>query len=109
MRPVSSGHERVREVLLDQEDGRRLVLDETGAPLYIMAADGARRLETAGLAAVSANSSLQDIIALRQETGQPVLLVEAGRVVGICGDQEIYEAILKRAEPEAGEAVAQHG
>ena len=104
MRPVSPSRDADREVLLDAGDGRRLVLDEAGAPHYIIAADGARRLETAGLAAVSANSSLQDIIALRQETGEPVLLVEAGRVVGICGDTEIYEAILKRAEPEASEA-----
>lgn len=106
MRPVSLRRNGEREVLLDAEDGRRLVLDETGAPHYIIAADGPRRLETAGLAAVSANSSLQDIIALRLETGQPVLLVEAGRVVGICGDTEIYEAILKRAEPEATEVLA---
>ena len=46
-------------------------------------------------------------IELRQATGQPVALVEDGRLVGVCGDEEIYAGILRQsslADKKAGTA-----
>jgi glycine betaine/proline transport system ATP-binding protein len=46
-----------------------------------------------GLAVVPASFSLQSIIRLRQTTGHPVLLADAGRIVGVCGEAEIIRAL----------------
>jgi glycine betaine/proline transport system ATP-binding protein len=50
------------------------------------------RLEP-GLAVVPASLSLQSIIRLRQATGHPVLLAENGRILGVCGEAEIIQAL----------------
>ncbi len=47
----------------------------------------------AGLALAPASLSLHAIIRLRQATGHPVLLHEAGRFVGSCGEAEIICAL----------------
>ena len=41
--------------------------------------------------------SMRDAIELLRATGHPVALVEAGRLVGVCGDDEIYRGILRQA------------
>jgi glycine betaine/proline transport system ATP-binding protein len=46
-----------------------------------------------GLAVVPAGVSLQSIIHLRHTTGHPVLLAEAGRIIGVCGEIEILRAL----------------
>jgi glycine betaine/proline transport system ATP-binding protein len=46
-----------------------------------------------GLAVAPASLSLQSIIQLRQSTGHPVLLVEDGRILGVCGETEIIRAL----------------
>jgi glycine betaine/proline transport system ATP-binding protein len=46
-----------------------------------------------GLALAPASFSLQSIIRLRQATGHPVVLVEAGKIVGVCGEGEIIRAL----------------
>jgi glycine betaine/proline transport system ATP-binding protein len=46
-----------------------------------------------GLAVAPASLSLQSIIQLRQSTGHPVLLVEEGRILGVCGEAEIIRAL----------------
>ena len=50
------------------------------------------RLEP-GVAVAPASLSLQSIIHLRQTTGHPVLLVEEGRILGVCGEAEIIRAL----------------
>jgi glycine betaine/proline transport system ATP-binding protein len=50
------------------------------------------RLEP-GLAVAPASLSLQSIIHLRQSTGHPVLLVEDGKILGVCGEVEIIRAL----------------
>jgi glycine betaine/proline transport system ATP-binding protein len=50
------------------------------------------RLEP-GLAVAPASLSLQSIIHLRQATGHPVLLVEDGKILGVCGEAEIIRAL----------------
>ncbi|HME39081.1 MAG TPA: choline ABC transporter ATP-binding protein [Steroidobacteraceae bacterium] len=46
-----------------------------------------------GLALAPSSLSLQSIIQLRQSTGHPVLLVEDGRILGVCGETEIIRAL----------------
>ena len=46
-----------------------------------------------GLAVAPASLSLQSIIQLRQSTGHPVLLVEDGRILGVCSETEIIRAL----------------
>jgi glycine betaine/proline transport system ATP-binding protein len=50
-------------------------------------------LRNPGLALAPASLSLQSIIKLRQATGHPVLFVEDGRVLGVCGEGEIIRAL----------------
>jgi len=46
-----------------------------------------------GLAIAPASLSLQSIIQLRQSTGHPVLFVEDGKILGVCGEGEIIRAL----------------
>ncbi len=50
----------------------------------------------ARLAAAPASSSLQEIIQLHQTSGQPVLLTQDGRLLGVCGEREIIKALAGR-------------
>ncbi len=70
-------------------DGQRLALraieDEAGC------AEDERSVVIA-----PATISLQSLIQLRRKTGHPVLLAEAGRVLGVAGDTEIIGALAAR-------------
>jgi glycine betaine/proline transport system ATP-binding protein len=52
-----------------------------------------------GLAVAPASLSLQSIIHLRQSTGHPVLLVEQGRILGVCSETEIIRALSGARAP----------
>jgi len=39
--------------------------------------------------------SLHDLIRLREATGHPILLCEEGRLVGVCGESEIMQALVR--------------
>ena len=41
--------------------------------------------------------SMRVAIELRQATGHPVALVEDGKLVGVCGDEEIYAGFLRQS------------
>ncbi len=57
---------------------------------------------------VATGIKMRDVIRLRQASGNPVLLQEAGRFAGVIGDDEIYGGILRqtRADDTPGEAAA---
>ena len=89
---------------LDQGRRYRLATNDAGDPLEV-SLDGRRHglqhvhadanveaLEP-GVAIAPASFSLQQIIQLRQATGHPVVLVESGRMVGVCGEAEIIRAL----------------
>lgn len=48
---------------------------------------------------IPADADLQTLIRLRQTTGRPVLVSDAGLVVGICDTAEIMQALSSRAAP----------
>ena len=40
-----------------------------------------------------ADTPLREVVRLRQTSGHPVLLAEAGRLAGVCDDAEMLEAL----------------
>ena len=48
-------------------------------------------------AAVSCEATMKSVIQLRQSTGMPVLMTEGGRVVGMCGEDEILQALASES------------
>jgi glycine betaine/proline transport system ATP-binding protein len=52
----------------------------------------------AGVAVAPSSMSLRAIIQLRQRTGHPVLLVDAGCFCGICDEAQIVRALAGRVE-----------
>ncbi len=108
-------------VLLDREGRFRVRLDAQGAPAEV-ALDGRPGRLTAyepgmdpqalgGVALITAptDMSMRAAIELLQATGHPVALVEAGRLVGVCGDDEIYRGILRQASVAEEPQTVAHG
>lgn len=104
------------DLLLDASGRFRLCVDAEGRILSASADGAAVRLsapedpEDGGPAIVVAPSDLtmRRAIELRYRTGTPVALVEGERLVGICGDEEIYRGILRQAtvrDPHAMKAL----
>jgi glycine betaine/proline transport system ATP-binding protein len=109
MTPLEDLEQGEAGVRLDR-DGRFLVrLEGEGRPCAVSLDGKAGHLVTyeRGLALAGLNHgavivapvdlSMRDAIELRQASGHPVLLIEAGRLVGVCGDEEIYRGILRQS------------
>ncbi len=109
MTPVDQLKREGEEVLLDRAGRVRVKLDATGAPASV-SLDGylgrvvayqngmdLAALPSTALVTAPTDMSMRVAIELRQATGQPVALVEDGRLVGVCGDEEIYAGILRQS------------
>jgi len=96
-------------VLLDRAGRVRLKLNSDGAPESV-SLDGylgrlipyAPDMDIAGLPSAAlitapTDMSMRVAIELRQATGHPVALVEDGKLVGVCGDEEIYAGFLRQS------------
>lgn len=93
-----------RTLWLDSERRFQVLIDENGGPAG-MRIDGAEHPlarvaegepwepDRAGLAVAPASSPLSELIKLRNATGRPVLLVEEGRLAGVCDETEIIRAL----------------
>ena len=109
MTPVEELKREDESVLLDREGRFRVKLDDRGAPASVtldgylgrlMAYDEGMKvndLPPTALITAPTDMSMRVAIELRQATGHPVALVEDGRLVGVCGDQEIYAGILRQS------------
>jgi glycine betaine/proline transport system ATP-binding protein len=86
--------ERRFQVLID-ESGRptSMTIDGTEQPLGHVGEDESWSPDRSGLAVAPASSSLSALIKLRNATGQPVLLVDEGRLLGSCCQKEIIQAL----------------
>jgi glycine betaine/proline transport system ATP-binding protein len=99
--PAESGalwlDEQRRYRLSVSEGGEALALHLDGVEqaLRHVHDDAALATIEPGLAVAPASFSLQSIIRLRQTTGHPVLLAEAGRIVGVCNEGEIISALAR--------------
>ena len=85
------------QVLVD-ETGRptSMTVDGLHTPLEHIGEDEAWTPDRAGLAVAPASSSLSTLIKLRNATGHPVLLVEEGRLLGSCCQEQIIQALAGR-------------
>ncbi|HIP80574.1 MAG TPA: choline ABC transporter ATP-binding protein [Kiloniellaceae bacterium] len=109
MTPVEKLKREDDNVLLDSQGRFRVKLDERGAPQSVtldgylgrlMAYDdGMDMTDLPDVALITAptDMSMRVAIELRQATGHPVALMEDGRLVGVCGDEEIYAGILRQS------------
>ena len=104
-------------LLLDQRGHIRLTLDRAGAPAgiaidgrqgRIVAYDAAMKLEglpEGTFLTAPPDLRMRDAIRLRQASGTPVLFLDDGRFVGVCGDEEIYGGILRQTRTADTKAV----
>ncbi len=95
-----------RSIWLDAQRRYQVRLDEHGAPA-MMTVDGTVHelghigegeswgANRGGLAVAPASLSLSAIIRLRHATGHPVLLIEEGRLTGVCDVSEIIRALAR--------------
>ena len=99
-------------VWLDVERRYQVVLDERGEVVrahvngeshaLVRVGDYPSTLQLgSGVVLAPTTLSLHDLIRLCEATGHPVLLVEEGRLAGVCGETEILQALVRgrRAEP----------
>jgi glycine betaine/proline transport system ATP-binding protein len=70
-----------------------LSLDGVAHPLSHVADETEIARTISGVAVAPASMSLQSLIQLRQNTGHPVLLMEDGRILGVCSEVEIIRAL----------------
>jgi glycine betaine/proline transport system ATP-binding protein len=108
MTPVAAIARRGAEVLLDREQRVVLMLGADGSPGAVRILDQPGRvipygggLDPAGLdrsAVVMAppDIKLRTALEIRHRTGNPLAMVEDGRLVGVIGDDEIYRGILRQ-------------
>jgi glycine betaine/proline transport system ATP-binding protein len=112
MTPAASLRRRKNEVVLDR-DGRAedrpisVTLDaNVGAVAVADRATGevAGRPEDVDIVIAPIDLKMRSAIALRSLSGNPIVLVDdLGRMAGLCGDDEIYRALLQQRRA-AGEA-----
>ena len=84
---------RYRLSLNGADEALALHVDGVEQPLRQVRDDASLAGIEPGLAVVPASFSLQSIIRLRQTTGHPVLLSDAGKIIGVCGEAEIIRAL----------------
>ncbi len=114
MTPVEDMARDGEAVLLDRAGRVRIRLDASGAPAAVTLdgkpgrllhfepeadPEALGRLAPSDVALITAptDMSMRAAIELLQATGHPVALVEDGRLVGVCGGDEIYRGILRQA------------
>jgi glycine betaine/proline transport system ATP-binding protein len=91
-------------VWLDNKRRYQVTMDDRGAPTSLTVDGAAHSLghvtedegwaaERGGMAVAPASISLSAIIRLRNATGHPVLLLDDGRLIGVCDESEIIRAL----------------
>jgi glycine betaine/proline transport system ATP-binding protein len=104
MRHCTTMSRQDQTIWLDDEHRFQVLIDESGGPAEMRIDGAAHSLgrvgegeswepDRAGLAVVPASTSLSTIIKLRNATGHPVLLMEDGRLTGVCDECEIIRAL----------------
>ncbi len=97
-------------IILDKYDAFKVVLDGKGAvqkvtfedkeelPVFNFEADHSLDdIPDCNIVTASPEITMKRAIELRQSTGNPVLLSEGGVLVGVVGDEEIYQGILRQS------------
>ncbi|MGH8140049.1 MAG: choline ABC transporter ATP-binding protein [Steroidobacteraceae bacterium] len=93
-RAIWLDEERRYQLFVDEHDGpRSLKIDGTEHALGHVGEGEVWSGNPPGMAVTAASSSLSAIIKLRSATGHPVLLVDEGRMTGVCDELEIIRAL----------------
>jgi glycine betaine/proline transport system ATP-binding protein len=104
MRRCTEMHRRDKTIWLDEGRRYEVLVDEHGGPaeltidgrVYALGHVGEGESwspERSGLAVAPASTSLSTIIKLRSATGHPVLMMDDGRLTGVCDEYEIIRAL----------------
>jgi glycine betaine/proline transport system ATP-binding protein len=113
MTPVAAIARRGEHVLLDRNQRVVMVLETDGRTGSVTIADRPGRLmafrdglDLAGLdrdmvVAASPDIKLKTALEIRQRTGNPLVLVADGKLIGVIGDDEIYRGILRQTDLSA--------
>jgi glycine betaine/proline transport system ATP-binding protein len=108
MTPVAAAARPGEQIVLDRDRPVVMTLDAAGAPAGVAVADKPGRLvafadgfDLARLApdvVVTAppDIKLKSALEIRHKTGNPLVLIEDGRLIGVIGDDEIYRGILRQ-------------
>jgi glycine betaine/proline transport system ATP-binding protein len=109
MRPGEGLTQDGSMLLIDGSGQVRLELDSERRPIRVLRGDADCRLahcrEGAAAAAIEwgdvivapSEMKLRAAIALKRQTQHPIVLVDQmGRLAGLCGDEEIYRALLRK-------------
>ena len=111
---VTVGPDGALRVRLDGE-GRPVAASSGGREVPIRAgepgwSDAQGRGEEPGLLTAPAATRLRELIELKNNTRHPLLLLDGDRrLVGRCGEEEIYKALVQRRGGEADPAAAGKG
>ncbi|WP_299374544.1 choline ABC transporter ATP-binding protein [uncultured Kiloniella sp.] len=110
MTPVSELRKDGARVILDKYDAFKLAMDGKGAvqkvtfedkeelPVFSFGPEHSLDdIPDCNIVAASPDITMKRAIELRQSTGNPVLLAEDGVLVGVVGDEEIYQGILRQS------------
>jgi len=92
--------DEARRYRLRLDDGRapaELSLDGRSLALRVVDDDATCDAGESDAIVAPASLPLQSIIRLRRATGHPVLLVEDGQLLGVCGENEILGALAARS------------
>jgi glycine betaine/proline transport system ATP-binding protein len=111
MTPATALERAGPEVLLDKRGRIRLQLDAENRPVSCTLDGQAGSLADASAADTKSDLLIAPVdlkmrlaIELRRRSGNPIVLVdELGRLAGLCGDDEIYRALLQARKSEAAE------
>jgi glycine betaine/proline transport system ATP-binding protein len=108
MTPATAMARRGAEVLLDREQRVVLTLGADGSPAAVTIVDQPGRViayaDGCDLASLGRDAvvtappaiKLRAALEIRHRTGNPLAMVEHGRLVGVIGDDEIYRGILRQ-------------
>jgi glycine betaine/proline transport system ATP-binding protein len=109
MKPVALLAVEAGEVVVDALGRIRMRLDGEGRPVGVMLDGCAGRLTAfpddgempvacpTDVLVASVDLRLKAAIGLKRQTGHPIVLVDQlGRLAGLCGDEEIYNSLLRR-------------
>src|SRR3984885_11077299 len=118
MTPAASLRRNDNEVMLGRDGRVRVQLDTEGKPIGVtldgnagamavadrVTGEVAARAEDVDIVVAPTDLRMRSAIALRSLSGNPIVLVDdLGRMAGLCGDDEIYRALLQQRRA-AGEA-----
>ncbi|HXT06793.1 MAG TPA: choline ABC transporter ATP-binding protein [Roseiarcus sp.] len=113
MTPAATLAREGSHVWLDKRGRIRVALDEEGRPLgctldgaagALISAEQAtgNKEQAADIIVAPVDLKMRMAIELRRMSGNPIVLVDQlGRMAGLCGDDEIYRALLRARQTEA--------